>query len=88
MTRRSERKSDGLGNGAPRAEVVCSYDGNQAGDAVKGGQRIGAGRPADPDSRRLVVQARVSEEELERIKQTAEHYGMKVSDLVRKALGL
>jgi predicted DNA binding CopG/RHH family protein len=31
---------------------------------------------------------RVTEDELERVKKTAEHYGMSVSELVRKALGL
>lgn len=54
----------------------------------RGGQRIGSGRPKDPDAKRLILQVRVTEEECERIKKTAEHYGMTVSELVRKALGL
>lgn len=55
---------------------------------MKGGQRLGAGRPAEPTARRALLQVRVTEEELERVKKTAEHYGMTVSELVRKALGL
>lgn len=54
----------------------------------KGGQRLGAGRKKDPGSRRLILQVRVTPEECDRIKQTAAHYGMSVSELVRKALGL
>lgn len=54
----------------------------------RGGQRLGSGRPSDPGARRLVIQVRVTADELERIKKTAEHYQMSVSDLIRKALGL
>jgi hypothetical protein len=55
---------------------------------MRGGQRAGAGRPRDPDARRHAIQVRVTDDELARVKQTAEHYGLSVSDLVRKSLGL
>lgn len=55
---------------------------------MKGGQRLGAGRPPQADVRRFPIQIRLTEEELESVKETAAHYKMTVSDLVRKALGL
>lgn len=55
---------------------------------MRGGQRLGSGRPSDPGARREIIQVRVTADELERIKKTAEHYGVSVSDLIRKALGL
>ncbi len=55
---------------------------------MRGGQRSGAGRPREADAKRVILQIRVTEDELSRVKKTAEHYGVSVSDLVRKALGL
>ena len=55
---------------------------------LKGGQRLGAGRPAAADSRRHLIQFRVTEDELRDVKETAAHLGLTVTDLVRKALGL
>lgn len=55
---------------------------------MKGGQRLGAGRPKDPDARRALLQVRLSDEEMALLKRTAKDLRMSVSDLVRRALGL
>lgn len=55
---------------------------------MNGGQRLGAGRPKGEDARDQVIQFRLSKAEKERLEETAKHYGVSVSDLIRTALGL
>jgi hypothetical protein len=57
---------------------------------MNGGQRLGAGRPpnATGPARRRVIQVRLTDEEFEQVKETAAHYKVDVSNLVRAALGL
>ncbi len=55
---------------------------------MRGGQRLGAGRPAEPKAKRTFLQVRLTPEELASVQETAAHHGLNVSALVRVALGL
>lgn len=54
----------------------------------RGGRRIGAGRKPSPNPRCEVLNVRLTAEEMASIRETAEHHGLHVPDLVRAALGI